>query len=312
MDLKKSRLTLGIETVMEFKCERCRGSFTCKRNLLCHLQKQFKCCPTQADAPTAEELYTKWTTKHVNEINYPCRYCGEKFNSKSAMYKHHKRCSVLRSQQVAHVESIQDGEALQNSSSHSPNKTNAVQCEYSHQDNNEQIMMLRQEVYKLHNDIEHRFTTYKNELMHLEQRNNKLLYENEQLKSQLLVLQAKKNEEFYQNILEKHFKATHKKLPIGITDITTEDTHIEFKRWNCWREAFAQLILYNSHDPKEKLHACFFGEYTQSAKNLAIQSLKQQNITCFELMQTDDTIYMVNLDDNNKEIVYTFDTTPIE
>jgi regulator of replication initiation timing len=142
---------------------------------------------------------------------------------------------------------------------------------------------------------------------------NKLVKENEKLKAQLHQLQARKKECFYQNILEKHFKATHKKLPIGITDITTDDTHVEIKRWNCWRDAFAQLILYNSHDPKEKLYACFFGEYTQSAKNLAIQSLKQQNITCFELMQTDNIIYMVNLDDvelcNNKEIVYTFDNT---
>lgn len=141
---------------------------------------------------------------------------------------------------------------------------------------------------------------------------HKLLKENEKLKAQLHILQAKKNEDFYQSILEKHFKATHKKLPIGITDITTEDTHIEIKRWSCWREAFAQLILYNSHDPKEKLHACFFGEYTQPAKNLAIQALKQQNISCFELMQTDNTIYMVNLDDNSKEMIYVFNNTSID
>lgn len=135
----------------------------------------------------------------------------------------------------------------------------------------------------------------------------KLRKENEKLKTQIYQLQAKKNEDFYQSILEKHFNATHKKLLIGVTDITTDDTHIEIKRWCNWRDAFAQLILYNSHDPKEKLHACFFGEYTQPSKDLAIASLKQQNITCFELTQTPDAIYMTNLEDNAQEVVWTIE-----
>jgi hypothetical protein len=132
----------------------------------------------------------------------------------------------------------------------------------------------------------------------------KLKEENDRLSAKLHILQSKKNEDFYQDILEKYFKATHKKLAIGITDITTEDTHIEIKRWSCWREAFAQLILYNSFDPKEKLHACFFGEYAQPAKALAIASLKQQNILCFELQNTQDAIHMVNLEDQSKQVVW--------
>jgi hypothetical protein len=138
----------------------------------------------------------------------------------------------------------------------------------------------------------------------MQRQNTKLKEENDRLSAKLHILQSKKNEDFYQDILEKYFKATHKRLAIGITDITTEDTHIEIKRWSCWREAFAQLILYNSHDPKEKLYACFFGEYAQPAKTLAIASLKQQNIICFELQNTQDAIHMVNLEDNTKQVVW--------
>jgi hypothetical protein len=38
-------------------------------------------------------LLKKITTKQVNDINYPCKYCEERFNTKSAMYKHSQKCS---------------------------------------------------------------------------------------------------------------------------------------------------------------------------------------------------------------------------
>lgn len=77
---------------MAFTCERCEKEFTCKRNLIHHLQKQNKCWPKRANSPDVESLLTKINTKQVNEINFPCKYCTQKFNSKSAMYKHSKKC----------------------------------------------------------------------------------------------------------------------------------------------------------------------------------------------------------------------------
>lgn len=265
---------------MQFQCERCDKSFTCKRNLLCHLQKQFKCYPKSQDSPTTTELYEKLTTRTVNVVNYPCKYCAMMFNSKSAMYKHSRKCKTHNRNDTNEPTS---SNVLDTPTKAMQNKETSIQQDST-------------------NDVKSStVTVHNNDII------KKLEKENDILRMKLVKLQAKKNEDFYQDILEKHFNATHKKLPIGITDITTEDTHIEIKRWSCWREAFAQLILYNSHDPKEKLHACFFGEYTQPAKDLAISSLKQQNITCFELTQTPDAIYMTNLEDNAQEVVWTIE-----
>jgi len=85
---------------MQFSCERCGDSFTCKRNLIGHLSRQNNCTPTNAGSPSCLELLTKLTTKHINDINFPCRHCQERFNTKSAMYKHMKKCTTKNLQQV--------------------------------------------------------------------------------------------------------------------------------------------------------------------------------------------------------------------
>jgi hypothetical protein len=77
---------------MAFSCERCEKEFTCKRNLIHHLQRQNKCWPKRVDSPDVQSLLTKITTKNVNEVNFPCKYCTQRFNSKSAMYKHSRKC----------------------------------------------------------------------------------------------------------------------------------------------------------------------------------------------------------------------------
>lgn len=77
---------------MQYKCERCNDHFTCKRNLIGHLARQKDCTPSEDNAPSRIELLTSITTKVVNKINFPCKYCNEKFNTKSAMYKHSSKC----------------------------------------------------------------------------------------------------------------------------------------------------------------------------------------------------------------------------
>lgn len=83
---------------MAFTCERCEKEFTCKRNLLHHLQKQNKCWPKRVDSPDVQSLLIKLTTKEINEVNFPCKYCTQRFNSKSAMYKHSKKCGIMHLQ----------------------------------------------------------------------------------------------------------------------------------------------------------------------------------------------------------------------
>lgn len=78
---------------MEYKCERCGDDFTCKRNLIGHLQRKKDCTPNCDNAPSKDELLDKVTRRVVNDINFPCNLCDKRFNTMSAMYKHRQKCS---------------------------------------------------------------------------------------------------------------------------------------------------------------------------------------------------------------------------
>lgn len=100
----------------------------------------------------------------------------------------------------------------------------------------------------------------------------------------------KKPEKYYQLILEKLTSGKHKQLQCGITDITTENAHIEIKSWCAWKSALGQLICYDFDDPKEHLYVYLFGEKPHYSKQEYIFNLfKEMRIEPFELV------------DNNKE-----------
>lgn len=85
---------------MHFSCERCGDNFTCKRNLIGHLSRQKDCTPISISSLSRLELLNKVTTKLINDVNFPCRHCAIRFNTKSAMYKHMKKCKTINSQQA--------------------------------------------------------------------------------------------------------------------------------------------------------------------------------------------------------------------
>jgi len=90
---------------------------------------------------------------------------------------------------------------------------------------------------------------------------NRLQKEVEKLKFKVDFLRKKKPKSFFQQILERHYNASHKCIPnYGITDITTADMHIEIKNWNYWYQAVGQILYYNMVDPKEKLSVYLFGK----------------------------------------------------
>src|SRR4051794_3035724 len=65
---------------------------------------------------------------------------------------------------------------------------------------------------------------------------------------------VKHNEPYYQTILEKKIGAGHMHIEgVGTTDITTDDTHIEIKRWTRADEIIGQLGRYNSAVPRPHL-----------------------------------------------------------
>lgn len=121
------------------------------------------------------------------------------------------------------------------------------------------------------------------------------------------ILSDKRNEAYYQRLLEIYFKAGHKKIGrVGITDITTETSHIEIKKWDCWKEAIGQLFVYNNHTPRDDLQVHLFGKYEELSKKDAIKYLSIANIKCYEFQHTGDNVYIVCLQTN--DIIHTFNT----
>lgn len=90
------------------------------------------------------------------------------------------------------------------------------------------------------------------------------------------------SERYFQRILQKQYRASHKYLKCGITDITTAKKHIEIKRWPQWKHCLGQLLAYNYCDPKLYLEAHLFGPYCDKKKDVAIEIFHKYNITVYD------------------------------
>jgi hypothetical protein len=124
------------------------------------------------------------------------------------------------------------------------------------------------------------------------------------LKRDLDFYKLKRNEAFYQSILEEYLGNGHKKLPIGITDVTTDTCHAEIKEWSCYKEAIGQLMAYNVCDPKEKLEMYMFGCYKDSCKEEAYKVISACNIDLYEFVNYSDRVDIVRFQD--KSVKFSF------
>lgn len=129
------------------------------------------------------------------------------------------------------------------------------------------------------------------EVVHqLKTRIQNLMVENLQLAEKLHNLTCKRDEKFYQNILEKYLGGSHKTLSCGVTDVTTETCHAEIKEWKCWKEAIGQLTCYNAVDPKEKLEMYLFGKYRASCKDEVLKVASSCNIQLYEFGEENNIV----------------------
>lgn len=95
----------------------------------------------------------------------------------------------------------------------------------------------------------------------------------------------KQSEKFYQLLLEDYLEGTHKSLPCGITDITTDKLHAEIKEWSKWKAAVGQVLCYNHKDPKEKMQIYLFGnKVSKSDKEEIFETIKFYNIEPFDII----------------------------
>jgi hypothetical protein len=111
-----------------------------------------------------------------------------------------------------------------------------------------------------------------------------------------------KNEYFYQKLLEDIVKGEHKKLKCGITDITTDISHIEIKQWKSYMAGIGQLLCYNTEDPKEELYLYLFGKRTDKLKKLVLLHCEEFNIIPFAMSYTDNVLTIRKVNDDT--IVY--------
>jgi hypothetical protein len=115
-----------------------------------------------------------------------------------------------------------------------------------------------------------------------------------------------RKENFYQNILEEVFDCSHKRVPFGVTDITTQNCHKEIKEWGCWKEALGQLLHYNRVDKKEKLEVYFFGKYSPEAKANAYETLKLYDIVVYEFEDKENMIKIQDYVTKTCNCIYKF------
>lgn len=128
---------------------------------------------------------------------------------------------------------------------------------------------------------------------------NKVIDLQNEFELRLKSLETKRDEMYYQKFLEKQLNATHKRTKYGITDISTQDYHIEIKRWNDYKKALGQLLSYNYNKVK-KLAVYFFGNVKDEQKTNIVELFQKNDIEIYEFIDTLDGI-KINCYDNKDE-----------
>lgn len=103
------------------------------------------------------------------------------------------------------------------------------------------------------------------------------------INQQLDDIQNKRNENYYQKFLEKYFNASHQKTKFGITDISTNNQHIEIKHWRNYKAALGQLLSYN-FDNNKLLAVYFFGSISDDQKQNIIELFHSKNVSVYEFV----------------------------
>lgn len=76
---------------MQYICKRCGYTTDVKQNMQKHLNRKKKCTSVYEDIDT-NILLEELNTKQMADTTYDCPYCARKFNDRSNMCKHAKRC----------------------------------------------------------------------------------------------------------------------------------------------------------------------------------------------------------------------------
>ena len=96
-----------------------------------------------------------------------------------------------------------------------------------------------------------------------------------------LLVYTRKNEGFYQAVLEKRYSGAHMRLATGQTDITTDTMHIEIKRAHDWLEGLRQLLSYNMMMEKRDLRLYLFNysDLSRARRNRLMSVARENKVT---------------------------------
>jgi hypothetical protein len=229
-----------------------------------------------------------------NSKDYICKRCNVKFISKSNLKSHLQRKKICK-----YIEHDINRDSLINELNERKLNDKTYDCEYCNKKFNHTSTKSQHKKICKNKPIDETIQL-QSRLQELESK----LTNNQKLKLDLEYYKNRKNEKFYQLLLENYLGGTHKTLSCGITDITTDTCHAEIKEWSSWKEAIGQLTCYNVADPKETIEMYMFGRYTQKCKNEAVKIATSCKINVYEFVETDDGISIISLENN--EIVYNY------
>lgn len=219
----------------------------------------------------------------IKKVPYLCPRCGYSTEAKACMRKHlygnKKQCSA-KVNEVQLTDEVK-GTILNNRVYRIPKKRGRPPKEKSHQtDINDYI---DQNHVKVHEDECNEGSIDQLTLLQLEI--SRLKNENRRLRIELINYKARRTEDFYQLIVENWLGGSHRKIGIGVTDVTTDIVHAEIKRWKEWKHALGQLTAYQDDCPKEQLHVYLFGPYSKTRKQKAVKTFNNKNIQCFDFKE---------------------------
>lgn len=279
MEAMEETVVETVETIVEeteeheYVCDRCDYRTTDRSNFQRHLSKKIPCPPIKSNI-LLEEIRSALNEVRDKDKYICCDFCDKVYSSRQGLYHHMKKYHPSENETV--------GQGI--------------------------LQPYIEKIKTLEEDLKDTIREYKLTLYSLQEALSELKEANSLItkqKQELYVLKSRRNEDFYQVIVEQYLQGKHKRVGHGVTDVSNETTHAEIKKYDDYKSAMGQLLAYNSTDPKDNLHMYLFGNYTSKVLANAYELLNKYNIQLFVFETI--SLYEINIKKYiTNEVVFTY------
>lgn len=256
-----------------YECDRCDYATPDKSNFKKHLLKK-KPCPAIKSTISMESMLEKLTKR---EGDYVCDECDKVYTSRQGLYLHKINFHNVPKKKDVSIAPISQPIAP---ISQPIVPLSQPMAPISQPVDSDIVLTLQRQLKNANQEIE-KLKAENSEVAELRKSLNNSIAKVNNLEMQIGFLKEKKNEDFYQKIVETHLNGKHKRLTIGVTDVTNDTTHAEIKRWEYFKKAIGQLVAYNIEDPKDRLQAYFFGNCEKKNMDNAANCVKKANMEVY-------------------------------